>query len=254
MRPLTNFVTTISTALILVILSMTPSPAHARPEAMKIKAVVELFTSQGCSSCPPADRLLKTYVDKKDVIALTMPVDYWDYLGWKDTLASPRNTMRQRAYALKRGDGQVYTPQIVINGIAHAVGSRKNSIDQAIEATSRKIAKNKIPMRVWLDNGTMVVEAGSPADSTRMKGATIWLATVQKRAPIKIRRGENAGREIAYYNVVKDLTSIGQWEGKPVTVRLAKHAVMRNGANGCIVFVQYGKAGPIIGGAELKHW
>ena len=257
MRQLNRLFYTLSAAAALsalMILLVAPAPASARPEAMKIKAVVELFTSQGCSSCPPADKLLKTYVDKEDVIAMTMPVDYWDYLGWKDTLASPANTRRQRDYAIKRGDGQVYTPQLVINGIAHEVGSRKSSIDRTIEKTSLKIQANKVPMRIWLDNGTMVVEAGSPSDGAKLKGATIWLATVKKEAPISIRRGENSGRKISYYNVVKDLTAIGMWNGKPVSVRLAKHAVMRNGADGCIVFLQYGKAGPIIGGAELKHW
>ncbi len=228
--------------------------ASAKPEAMKVKAVVELFTSQGCSSCPPADKLLKNYVDRKDVIAMTMPVDYWDYLGWKDTLASPANTKRQRAYAIKRGDGQVYTPQVVINGIAHVVGSRKSSIDRTIERTSAKINAKKVPMRIWLDKGTMVVEAGTTKSRAKLKGATIWLATVQKVAPIAIRRGENSGRKISYYNVVKDLTAIGMWNGEPVKVQLAKHAVMRNGADGCIVFLQLGHAGPIIGGAELKHW
>jgi len=259
MRQLSKLISTSSLIAVvglsaMMVLLMASGSASAKPGAMKVKAVVELFTSQGCSSCPPADKLLKTYVDKKDVIALTMPVDYWDYLGWKDTLASPANTKRQRDYAIKRGDGQVYTPQLVINGIAHEVGSRKPSIDRTIEKTSLKIQANKVPMRIWLDNGTMVVEAGSPADGAKLKGATIWLATVQKEAPISIRRGENSGRKISYYNVVKDLTAIGMWNGKSVSVRLAKHAVMRNGADGCIVFLQYGKAGPIIGGAELKHW
>ena len=94
--------------------------------------VIELFTSQGCSSCPTADALLESYADRPDVVALTLPVDYWDYLGWKDTLASPKFSARQRTYAKARGDGRVYTPQVVINGLQHAVGSSATDIDRAI--------------------------------------------------------------------------------------------------------------------------
>src|SRR5207302_9029162 len=112
--------------------AMPLSPAVADP-----LAVIELFTSQGCSSCPPADKLVGELGSDPSLVALSLPIDYWDYLGWKDTLADPRHTARQKAYAHARGDGQVYTPQVVVNGILHAVGSDKAAIEAAI-ANSRK--------------------------------------------------------------------------------------------------------------------
>src|SRR3979409_1950821 len=101
------------------------------------RAVVELFTSQGCSSCPPADKLIGELSADPSLVTLSLPIDYWDYLGWKDTLADPRHSARQRAYASKRGDRQVYTPQVVINGSVHALGSDKAAIERAIVQTQR---------------------------------------------------------------------------------------------------------------------
>src|SRR5271167_2001384 len=99
------------------------------------RAVVELFTSQGCSSCPPADKLLGEFAADPSLVAVSVPIDYWDYLGWKDTLASPGHTARQRAYAHVRGDRQVYTPQIVVNGSVHVLGSDRAAVDKAIAQT-----------------------------------------------------------------------------------------------------------------------
>src|SRR5258708_9958282 len=98
------------------------------------RAVIELFTSQGCSSCPPADKLLNQFVSDPSLIPISLPIDYWDYLGWKDTLADPRNSARQRAYSHVRGDREVYTPQEVVNGSVHALGSDKEAIETAIAA------------------------------------------------------------------------------------------------------------------------
>jgi hypothetical protein len=102
------------------------SASAAAQTAVKSPPVLELFTSQGCSSCPAADALFKAYAARRDIVALSMPVDYWDYLGWKDTLGSPKFSRRQRDYAKQRGDGQVYTPQVVVNGRTHVVGSSKS--------------------------------------------------------------------------------------------------------------------------------
>src|SRR5918998_4558273 len=106
--------------------------ALARRAAAGPQAVVELFTSQGCSSCPPADAMLVELAARPDVVALTLPVDYWDYLGWKDTLAQPGFTARQRAYAHLRGDRQVYTPQVVVNGTRPSVGSDKAAVERTV--------------------------------------------------------------------------------------------------------------------------
>src|ERR1700704_5314493 len=115
-------------AMVVVCSSVAPhSSVQAEP-----RAVIELFTSQGCSSCPAADKLLGELANDPSLVSISVPIDYWDYLGWKDTLADPRNTARQRAYAHVRGDGKVYTPQVVVNGSGHALGSDKSAIEQAI--------------------------------------------------------------------------------------------------------------------------
>jgi len=117
--------------------------AHAEP-----RAVVELFTSQGCSSCPPADRLLGELARDPAIVALSLPIDYWDYLGWKDTLANPDHTARQRGYARVRGDREVYTPQAVINGAVHVLGSDKAAIDAAILATQADSSTLSVPVKL----------------------------------------------------------------------------------------------------------
>src|SRR6516165_9924574 len=115
------------------------------------RAVVELFTSQGCSSCPPADKLLGELANDPSLVAISVPIDYWDYLGWKDTLANPRNTARQKAYAHVRGDGQVYTPQVVVNGSLHALGSDKSAIELAIAASRKNGAMSLVPALALAD-------------------------------------------------------------------------------------------------------
>src|SRR5258705_11635190 len=110
------------------------SALSASAVSAETRGVIELFTSQGCSSCPPADKLMGELIRDPSLVAFSLPVDYWDSLGWKDTLADPRNSERQRAYARQRGDRAVYTPQMVINGTAHVVGSDKAAIQQALGA------------------------------------------------------------------------------------------------------------------------
>src|ERR1700744_3690727 len=117
-------------------------PAHAAYP----RAVVELFTSQGCSSCPPADKLLGELAKDPSIIALSMPIDYWDYLGWKDTLADSRFSARQKAYSAMRGDRDVYTPQAVVNGSVHVVGSDRAGIEDAIGATEKAHGGMSVPV------------------------------------------------------------------------------------------------------------
>src|SRR3954467_13863223 len=119
--------------VVVVCSSVAPSSsAQAEP-----RAVIELFTSQGCSSCPAADKLAGELARDPSLVVMSLPVDYWDYLGWKDTLALPGHTNRQRAYSRSRGDREVYTPQVVVNGTIHTLGSDKDAIETAI-ANSRK--------------------------------------------------------------------------------------------------------------------
>jgi hypothetical protein len=227
-----------------------------RPEAgavSPVRAVVELFTSQGCSTCPPADALLKSYADNPDVVALSLPVDYWDYIGWKDTLASPRNTERQRAYSKTLGTGPVYTPQAVINGVAEALGSNRADIDRAIEETARQMADRRVSLHVWSFAGSIIIEAGGAPGGGAAKEATIWLAVVQKSASVAVRSGENGGKTLTYYNVVREMTPVGLWTGRPATIKLAHEAVMHPDSEDLIVLIQEASAGPIIGAARLGN-
>lgn len=236
-----------------VLTCLTATGLSAGPE-QRPRTVIELFTSQGCSSCPPADKLLGQLANRDDVIALTFPVDYWDYLGWKDTLASPAYSARQRAYAKARGDGQVYTPQVVIDGAYHAVGSRAWEIERTI-AKSRKNLKNaRIPLAARTEGNTLIITAGAAPAGARVKPATIWLALVKKSKTVKISRGENGGRTITYYQVVRDLTPVGQWTGEKVTIKLPKLHLQNKQTDGCTIFLQQDMAGPILAAVEIQNW
>lgn len=227
--------------------------AQGVPSELQPKTVLELYTSQGCSSCPAADALLKAYIDRPDVIALSLPVDYWDYLGWKDTLANAKFTQRQRAYAKMRGDGRIYTPQIIVNGIAHANGAHAKDIDHAIAKTAGKLAGDRIAVRISARNGKVIVETGAVAEGDKARDGIIWLALIQKEAKVQVRGGENHGRALTYYNVVRDLKPVGTWAGKPLTVTLERAAVMTPETQSCAVLLQSGQTGPIIGAAYLPN-
>ena len=228
-----------------------PAPGAAGPPA---PAVVELYTSQGCSSCPAADALLAQLAERGELVALSLSVDYWDYLGWRDTLANSKFTERQRAYAKVRGDGAIYTPQIVVNGIAHVNGSDEGQILQAIDKTSKAVAAQRVPIRLSEEKGKLIVEAGAAAPGTQVKDATLWLAIMSPKVEVSIGRGENQGKKITYTNVVRELIPIGSWSGKALTVELQRQAILRPGADRCAVLLQQGHAGPIVGAALMNHF
>lgn len=232
-----------------------PGPATpAEGQATPIRAVIELFTSQGCSSCPPADTLLKSYSGDPSIVALSMPVDYWDYLGWKDTHASSRNSDRQRAYAKARGDGAIYTPQAVINGMVHVNGSQKNDIDNAVEMTSKDVSIQRVPVKFWQERNTLNIATGAAQPGREVREATVWLGVVQTSATVDIKTGENAGKSLVYTNVVRDLTPIGLWKGEPLMIQIPRGAVMLADTQKSVVLIQEGRAGPIIGAAWAGLW
>jgi hypothetical protein len=231
----------------------TADAAMPTKAATEPKAVVELFTSQGCSSCPSADALLGNLAGRDDVIALSLPVDYWDYLGWKDTLASPKYSERQRAYAQARGDGAIYTPQAVVNGLVHINGADEGSIKRTMEKTGKTVAASFVPIRLSENKERLVVETGPAQPGVPAKEATLWLAVISANVTVPITRGENQGKTVTYSNVVRELTPIGMWNGKPMTVQLERHSFMRPGADRCAVLLQQGKAGPIVGAALLRQ-
>lgn len=235
-------------ALLTAVPLVTASVAPAQAEPVEVLPVVELFTSQGCSSCPPADRLLGTLAKRDDLIALSFNVDYWDYLGWKDTLAKSAFTARQRSYARERGDGQVYTPQMVMNGRAHFVGSNRRALKQAV-STNGLPASFRPAVSLTKEGRVAQVTIGEvPGWSGR---ATVWIAAVQPAVTTKIKRGENRGRKITYANVVRDLIPVGTWMGKSMTVQLDPNMIMKNGASRCALIIQQGATGPILAAAWL---
>jgi hypothetical protein len=224
--------------------SATPAP----------KAVVELYTSQGCSSCPAADAFLGRLAERDDLIAISLSVDYWDYLGWKDTLANTKFSERQKAYAKVLGNGMVYTPQMVVNGAVHVNGADERKILAAIEKTTKGDGGPRVPVRLSSVDGKLVVEVGAAAQDSAAKEATLWLAVISPSVEVPITRGENKGKTITYSNVVRDLMPIGTWNGKPMTVQLQRHSIMSQGASRCAVLVQQGRAGPIVGASLIKQF
>ena len=191
--------------------SMTPLPASAGEP----RAVIELFTSQGCSSCPAADKVLGELSRDPTLVTLSLPVDYWDYLGWKDTLALHGHSNRERAYADTRGDREVYTPQVVVNGIMHVLGSDKAAIEQAIAQTRQSAAPLTLPVTIAVADGKVSVNV--PAANGENASAEVWLCPITGKAQIAIERGENRGHTLAYTNVVRRWVKLGDWSGKAET-------------------------------------
>lgn len=208
------------------------------------KNVVELYTSQGCSSCPPADALLKRYIKRSDVVALSFNVDYWDYLGWKDTLGKPAFSKRQRDYARRRGDGKVYTPQIVANGLDHAVGSVRSQVDRALNRSADRLSGYRVALELHNDKSNFIIKVGAGVRPS--KPATIYIAAVDPSVTVKIRRGENHGRRITYHNVVRNMMPVGMWTGEATTIRLRRKDVLAAGGKRCAVLLQAANAGPIL--------
>lgn len=219
-------------AAVIICSSLPDSSVQAEP-----RAVIELFTSQGCSSCPPADQLLGELAADPSLVSVSVPVDYWDYLGWKDTLADPRNTDRQKAYAHARGDGQVYTPQVVVSGVLHAVGSDRAAIELAI-AKSRKVGAMSLLPTLTLAEGRLNVTVPDLADAHA--GAEVWLLGLLKAATIAIGRGENKGRTITYHNVVRRWIKLGDWNGKANSWSIPVQTLKGANLNEAAVVVQSG--------------
>lgn len=235
----------------------TVDPAAGQAQAgQQPDAVIELFTSQGCSSCPPADKLLRELADNEKYIALTLPVDYWDYLGWTDTFASERNTERQRNYAKTRGDGAIYTPQAVINGTLHVNGARRNEITNAIKTTEKEFAERRVPIRFWNERNTLNIAIGQSqsGEENETANATVWLGIVQNRGTVDVERGENAGEQLTYTNIVREMAPIGLWQGNPMHIRIPRGAVMMAQAQKIVVLIQENGSGPIIGAAIGNLW
>ena len=200
--------------------------------------LVELFTSQGCSSCPPADAFLGKLAERDDVVALSLHVDYWDYLGWRDVFGKAAHTKRQRAYAATMRERMVYTPQIIVQGREAMVGSRTAKVDEAIGRLIAAPAPAAIDLAA--ENGKVKARI-TPVDGASPKGRVmmVWFNSAEE---VAIGAGENRGRSITYHNVVG-----GLWEGGAVELSAPKPM----DADGVAVFVQDGKGGPVLCVAKL---
>ena len=214
------------------------------------RAVVELFTSQGCSSCPAADKVLGDLSHDPSLIALSLPIDYWDYLGWKDTLADTRFSARQRAYSHMRGDREVYTPQAVVNGTIHVLGSDRAGIESAAKSTHSNGEVMSVPVSLSeADHALNVSVAESHGAATH---GEVWVCAVSKSVPIHIGRGENRGQEVTYHNVVRRWLKVGDWTGKSGSWSVPLENLKTEGVDAAVVYVQDGNRehpGPMLGAA-----
>ena len=210
------------------------------------KTVVELFTSQGCSSCPPADAYLGELAARDEVIALSFHVDYWNYIGWRDPFSSAEATARQRDYKRTLGRRYVYTPQMVVDGRAETVGSDRGRVEQLIEAARGR-------------TGLAVELAHRDGDAVRVRipeepgydgpPAILWMALYDRRHTTSIGAGENIGVTLTNSNVVRRFENVGAWRGERVALDLPLTGA--EGRDGCAVIVQAGRGGEILGAAAI---
>ncbi|GEO85885.1 MULTISPECIES: DUF1223 domain-containing protein [Alphaproteobacteria] len=214
------------------------------------KGVVELFTSQGCSSCPPADKALETLVRKGGIVALSYHVDYWNYLGWADTLASPENTARQYAYARSLGRTGVYTPQALVNGRDHLKGTDLGMIERKLDA-----------LRAQGDGLTVPISANRRGDELSItvgagKGrAEVVIVYFRQHQTVEVTKGENTGKTIDYVNSVSDVQSVAMWNGAALDLTLPAKKIGTDGVDGCAILLQstgpHGEPAAILGATVL---
>lgn len=212
-------------------------------------AIVELFTSQGCSSCPPADALLSEIGSRKDVIALAYHVDYWDYIGWRDTFGRAAFSRYQRDYAAARGKARIYTPQLIVNGTGDVVGSRRGEVNAAV-------ADGALPVPLALEEtgGMLTITAEGDA---RFPESKLWLVTFRSEAEVAIGRGENKDKVIDYSHIARERHVVGMWDpeaGASLTLPIADMLGVES--DGAAVFIQQdsnGKPGRILGAASFAR-
>jgi hypothetical protein len=220
-------------ALFSLVLLAAPFSAWARPPVL-----VELFTAQGCASCGQANSYVARLAERPGVLALTFPVDYWDYLGWEDTFAKPEFATRQKAYVARMDLREPYTPQIVVDGRTQAGGLQAEKVDQLL-AQARKAAANP-PDIAFIGARRVDVGSGRPPRA----GAEVWLIRYDPREqPVTVKKGDNRGQTVEHKNVVREIRRLGAWRGRPTAYRLppASEAGLET-----LVIVQAPKGGRIL--------
>jgi len=215
-----------------------------------LKGVVELFTSQGCSSCPPADAELAKLAERDDVLALSYHVDYWNYLGWADTLSSKTNTARQYGYAKTFHRGNVYTPQAVINGQDHVNGADGSAVGKMLETFSSNGSGLTIEVSATMNADELRISIGAGAGK-----ADIVAVYFDDSTTVEIKRGENSDRTITYRHSVRDIETVGMWNGNKVTLKLPASVISAHPGRRCAILLQEvgkdGSPGRILGAAEI---
>ncbi|MGI9350521.1 MAG: DUF1223 domain-containing protein [Rhizobiaceae bacterium] len=222
-------------------------------DVTKPKGVIELFTSQGCYSCPPADKLIGKFSRDGDYLALSWHVDYWDYLGWKDTFASPKNTERQQNYARMLQERQVYTPQAVLNGRVHEVGSREGKIKSLFKQLEQGDQDLSVPIDVVVDKESVNIRVAPGAVTEK---ATLHLVFFNKLETVKIERGENGGKKLQYHNVVHATQPLGLIGEDGYDMGYPTMEMAKSGFDSCALILQThdsdGNPSAIIGATVLS--
>lgn len=211
--------------------------------------VVELFTSQGCSSCPPADEYLGVLAERDDLLALSFHVDYWDYIGWKDPFAKSAHTERQRQYRNFFNIRYVYTPQMVVQGAYQTTGSKRTDVAERIEKAR---ALPRLDVTLAREAGEIAIRV-APAGTSGVKAedAAVWFVAFDDRHQTAVARGENKGRQIVNRNVVRRIDLVGTWNGAAFAARVAGPARGEPGGDGAAVLIQSLITGRILGAARL---
>ena len=232
-----------------------PVAASAQGTDNRPRAVVELFTSQGCTSCPPADEMLGEMAQRDDVVALAYHVTYWDYLGWRDTLATVENTSRQQDYSRAFGERSVYTPQAIVNGRQQMNGAKRGHINSAISRLDNEHGGLNVDVRLSYDDGALTIE--TDASSHPVEDVQIVLVYFNPATEVEIVRGRTSGRQFTYVNSVSQFHTVGMWSGESTRMEIPLSEIARKGAGGCAVLLQEmregGLPGPILGAAILDR-
>jgi hypothetical protein len=223
--------------LVALIFASLPALATAAP----VPAVIELFTSQGCSSCPPADQLLGELAQRQDVIALAYHVDYWDNLGWRDRFSLGDATSRQRAYARALALSSVYTPQMVVDGTRDVVGSDRGQVMAALSGRRDGI----VPAVAAAGNQLTI----SLAAQEKPLNASVILVGYAREAQTKVARGENAGRSLREFGIVREIRDLGRWDGAERQFKVDL-AGLPGDCSDVAVLLQQGPTGRMVGAAK----
>lgn len=243
MKKITYIATAVSATFgILALANATFANAQS---AHQPNSVVELYSSQGCSSCPPADKFLGELIKDKEILGLTFAVTYWDYIGWKDTFGNKDNDYRQANYRKQFSSRYVYTPQMIVGGTEHKVGSDDRGVRSLINDQSGHA--KMLPLTWEFSGDTLNVKL--PAGEGK---AIIWLVDIDHEAEVDIGRGENSGRNITYHNVVRQIRSLGDWDGTAETVSLDLAEMRKDGRDGCALIVQREGYGSIIAALNVE--